>query len=566
MINYKLGKKIVFYAFLLMVNSGCGIVSPLSYRETVNAPSKETEASTFYEDNQAGLVRLFHGAYRIAEEKLENGETENRPVPIFVGISLSGGGSRAAAFSASVMQELDNIGLLQQTSVISSVSGGSLTSAYYVLNPSDGTDEYWNKFIATMAQDLLTPWEYKVFSPWNIFGTALTTLDRSDLMADVMDEKVFNHAKFDKLQNPFSPGQHPYVMINTTLASAVKGPSILSSGEHGIFSETGYLEGQRWPITKRAMWGLGTDINTMRIADAVMASATFPGIFNDRTFGSFTEIREREKKVTQKPTSYIHVIDGGASDNLGVDSLATYAQTWHDNWYVPPGHENFHKIKETICLLILIDSSTGVESNKSNISDPRTNFTDYFIDSNFIQAVDAMMARRRFDTLRSLGIDFSDRDYAKLRSRFIENAELSYFVNRKIMIDGSPTTAVKCTIWHIALDGLLNIFNATPMKTWEMSKEQIEANKERTLRDKNYRKTVQKNVKTIETNFRLSAGFCKNEKIILQNIRSAAHELVAGDAYVASKICNAYNSAGLFNSKICDVKKYEPIVPEECSQ
>src|SRR5712692_1995823 len=51
----------------------------------------------------------------------------------FVGIAMSGGGSRAANFSAAVLQELERHGFLRYVSAISSVSGSSLTAAYYGL-------------------------------------------------------------------------------------------------------------------------------------------------------------------------------------------------------------------------------------------------------------------------------------------------------------------------------------------------------------------------------------------------------------------------------------------------
>ncbi len=61
---------------------------------------------------------------------------------ILVGLAFSGGGTRAAALSFGVMQELRDTrvqlngkekSLLDAISVISSVSGGSFTSAYYGL-------------------------------------------------------------------------------------------------------------------------------------------------------------------------------------------------------------------------------------------------------------------------------------------------------------------------------------------------------------------------------------------------------------------------------------------------
>ena len=51
----------------------------------------------------------------------------------FVGLALSGGGSRSAVFGAAVLKELDRVGILRQVDVLSAVSGGALPAAYYAL-------------------------------------------------------------------------------------------------------------------------------------------------------------------------------------------------------------------------------------------------------------------------------------------------------------------------------------------------------------------------------------------------------------------------------------------------
>ncbi len=59
----------------------------------------------------------------------------------FIGIAISGGGSRAATFGLATLRELDRLGILDHTSAISSVSGGSLPAAYYALfRPSSEAD------------------------------------------------------------------------------------------------------------------------------------------------------------------------------------------------------------------------------------------------------------------------------------------------------------------------------------------------------------------------------------------------------------------------------------------
>ena len=78
----------------------------------------------------------------------------NRP---FVLLSFSGGGTRAAALSFGLMEELRKVKynesdgterhLLDDVEIISSVSGGSFTSAYYALFPESFFDDFPKAFL-----------------------------------------------------------------------------------------------------------------------------------------------------------------------------------------------------------------------------------------------------------------------------------------------------------------------------------------------------------------------------------------------------------------------------------
>src|SRR5919202_1242718 len=65
--------------------------------------------------------------------------SQGRPERDFVALTLSGGGTKAAVFSAESMFYLDALDLLRRASVVSSVSGGSFTAALYALScdPAD---------------------------------------------------------------------------------------------------------------------------------------------------------------------------------------------------------------------------------------------------------------------------------------------------------------------------------------------------------------------------------------------------------------------------------------------
>lgn len=49
-----------------------------------------------------------------------------------IALALSGGGFRAAIFHLGVIRRLEELGIMKDVDVISSVSGGSIIAAYYV--------------------------------------------------------------------------------------------------------------------------------------------------------------------------------------------------------------------------------------------------------------------------------------------------------------------------------------------------------------------------------------------------------------------------------------------------
>src|SRR5204862_4269572 len=73
----------------------------------------------------------------------------------FVGLALSGGGSRSANFAASCMFQLERLGLLDKVDYISSVSGGSLAASCYCLfGPEWNPGEVQKKLTHSFANDV----------------------------------------------------------------------------------------------------------------------------------------------------------------------------------------------------------------------------------------------------------------------------------------------------------------------------------------------------------------------------------------------------------------------------
>lgn len=71
-----------------------------------------------------------------------------------IGIALSGGGYRAAAYHIGTLRALHRLGILDKVNVISSVSGGSITAAYYALN-KDNYEDFEKGFIRSLSKSVL---------------------------------------------------------------------------------------------------------------------------------------------------------------------------------------------------------------------------------------------------------------------------------------------------------------------------------------------------------------------------------------------------------------------------
>ena len=70
-----------------------------------------------------------------------------------IGLALSGGGQRAAAFHLGVLNKLYQFGILNRVKSISSVSGGSIIAAYYLLSKDD-FESFYKTFIEKLKVNL----------------------------------------------------------------------------------------------------------------------------------------------------------------------------------------------------------------------------------------------------------------------------------------------------------------------------------------------------------------------------------------------------------------------------
>jgi len=284
----------------------------------------------------------------------------------FIGIAISGGGSRASVFSAAVLFELQRYGILQQVDAISSVSGGSFTAAYYVLSADDPLKSpptiegsarprwYPDAVFSKLQKNLIAKWVRNSLWLPNIFRYWFTYYDRTDVMAWVIADTLYDTSWFKgrgfhfKDLNP----QRPYLILNAS-----------NNTEHAGGSKV-------FCFTKECFGKLHSSIDHYPIAHAVIASAAFPAVFQSVTL----------KDYSQKDDLYVHVIDGGASDNLGITALREILM----------GKTDIHSHK----LVIVIDAHKANYGKDPKDPDPRK-LLDYYIDSNVIDAYQTLMDELR---------------------------------------------------------------------------------------------------------------------------------------------------------------------------
>ena len=117
-------------------------------------------------------------------------------------LSFSGGGTRAAALSYGVLEELRDTeftlngktrSLLDEVDTISSVSGGSFTSAYYGLFGDQIFDDYEDTFLRRNVQKTLV---HGLLNPLNWIRMLTTVFNRTEMAINYYDKNIFRGGTF----------------------------------------------------------------------------------------------------------------------------------------------------------------------------------------------------------------------------------------------------------------------------------------------------------------------------------------------------------------------------------
>lgn len=287
-----------------------------------------------YQENSR--LDRFRENYGYRFENVSGGDNSDSLSVILV---FSGGGTRAAALSYGVLEKLGNAPvrwegkekrLLDEVDVISSVSGGSFTSAYYALFGDRIFSDFKQDFLYRDVQgELFT----SLFNPYNWLRLMSFTFDRIDLAAEYYDKNIFKHQKFSDL---LQRGKRPYIILNSSDMTL----------------------GSRFEFTQKQFDTICSDLSDYPVARAVAASSAFPGLLSPITVKNhaggcaypeplwvsnalkqrnvtkrdFLEATQANTYQNSEERKYIHLLDGGISDNISLRGPLQALATNHGPW------------------------------------------------------------------------------------------------------------------------------------------------------------------------------------------------------------------------------------------
>lgn len=211
-----------------------------------------------------------------------------------IGIALSGGGYRAMLFHLGAIVRLFETGVLQRAARISSVSGGSITSAKLALEWPHLIDRA--ALFARVVDPIRKLARTSVDVPSVLTGLLLRG-SAAQRVSDVYAKLLFEDATLQDLP------QQPTFVINAT--------SI----------ETGKL--WRFSRTRAREWSVGEiAAPTFKLADVVAASSAFPPVLSPFVLevrpSDFTHV---EPGVDPELLQDVTLTDGGVYDNLGLETV-----------------------------------------------------------------------------------------------------------------------------------------------------------------------------------------------------------------------------------------------------
>jgi NTE family protein len=320
-----------------------------------------------------------------------------------IGMSFSGGGTRASAFAYGVLRELGRTEIvsegrkstmLDQVDLVSGVSGGSVTAAYFALNGPAILGDFRKKFLSQNVETNLRT-EVSITSLMRLSSEA--SLNDSAGLQSWFEDNLFKGATY---RDVFNRGR-PKLLINAA----------------DIYNRTPFV------YNRETFSALCSDVSNYPISEAVAASAAVPLVFAPVVITNYAErcqyetprwaqralrnpnapsvLRANAEAVqryrTNKDLKYVKLMDGGLTDNLGLTGVLLERLS-ADHIYEPFSEREAVKMKRLLFVVVDAGRPPGGDWSK-NVSTGATDLiqavADTAVDANIRNTYEAFASHLR---------------------------------------------------------------------------------------------------------------------------------------------------------------------------
>ena len=244
---------------------------------------------------------------------------------LFIVASFSGGGARASALAYGVLQELARTPiiwegrqkrLVDELNIINAVSGGSFTALYFALYGDRIFEDFETQFL---RKDWEGELRSRIFrSPSNWFRLWSPYFGRAHIFAELLDDALFNGHTFGDL---LARRRRPIINLHASDMASLS----------------------RFEFNQRQFNIICSDLSQLPLSVAAASTSALPLLLSPISMTNYAGQcgfqpparlmderptawgRQRAKELRSyldaKKRPYIHLLDGGLSDNVGMRSV-----------------------------------------------------------------------------------------------------------------------------------------------------------------------------------------------------------------------------------------------------
>jgi NTE family protein len=332
--------------------------------------------------------------------------------------------------------------MLDEIDMISSVSGGSITAAYFGLNGKRIFTEFPDAFL---KRNVTTELASRMLSPATLSRLSSDTFGSGDVLDEYFSERLFGTTPVRELVDE----EGPFVQINAT--------DLFKGGQFGFTPEQFAL--------------ICSDIDHFPVSRAVAASSAVPMVFAPITLinraGSCDyqppqwlqqEAGHDSRRYRIASTlntyldrdahPYIHLVDGGLADNLGLRAVMDYIVVAGGLWNALQRFD-LQQVENIVLLTVNATALLPYVWEQSDATPPTTVILD--------AATTTPLANYNFETLEYLRNNLSGWREEIRRNRCRRNTECTgpeiYLI--ELRLDDLPEPQLRKRLYSVPTDFFL---------------------------------------------------------------------------------------------------------------